>query len=335
MANPENLKAVRREKAPGIVFDLARVPQSGRVYFGGSDARVYEADFASEKIEPKEVHGEHASYVMGVALVGNRLISGGWDRRLVWWDVEAGKLIRSVDDAHTLWIRGVAATPDGLSVLSIADDMVLRVWDAETGDLKHELRGHEELTPHHYHSMLHAVAVSADGKLAATGDKVGHVCIWDIEAGKQVGTVESPENYTWDPRQRRHSAGGLRGLAFSPDGKLLAVGGIAEIGNIDGLGASALIQIYDWQNKGQRVHRFAHEKHKGLVEHVAFSHDGKWLLAAGGAGGGFLLFMDPESGKFTRDEDAKMHVHAFALDESSETIYAVGHEKLAVWEMKS
>ncbi len=33
-------------------------------------------------------------------------------------------------------------------VASVADDMVCRLWDAETGKLVHELRGHKEKTPH-------------------------------------------------------------------------------------------------------------------------------------------------------------------------------------------
>ena len=44
-------------------------------------------------------------------------------------------------DAHDKWIRKVASpVADGkLVVASVADDMVCRLWDAETGKLLHEL----------------------------------------------------------------------------------------------------------------------------------------------------------------------------------------------------
>jgi len=48
----------------------------------------------------------------------------------------------------------------------------------------------------------------------ATGDKVGHVVVWELATGKQVTTLEVPVMYTWDPVQRRHSIGGIRSLSM-------------------------------------------------------------------------------------------------------------------------
>ena len=203
----------------------------------------------------------------GLALAGPTLVSGGYDGRLIWWNTESGSQVRSVD-AHQKWIRCVAATPDGTILASVADDMVCRLWDVATGRLIHELRGHAELTPHHFPSMLFACAISADGRLLATGDKVGHINVWDIESGRSLATLEAPVFYTWDPVQRRHSIGGIRALAFSPDGSRLAVGGIGKIGNIDHLDGKPRVEVFDWQ-KGQRIGEFPGEG-KGLVEHLAF-----------------------------------------------------------------
>src|SRR5206468_112674 len=101
-------------------------------------------------------------------------------------------------DAHVKWIRKVVASPDGSRVASVADDMVAKVWDAGAGKLIHELKGHKPQTPNDFPSMLYACSFSADGKRLATGDKVGHAIVWDVESGKQIAAVDAPVMYTWD-----------------------------------------------------------------------------------------------------------------------------------------
>ena len=219
---------------------------------GGSDFTVCEVDLDQAKPEIKEL-GRHDSYVTGLALAGTTLVSGGYDGRLIWWNIESHSKVREVD-AHRKWIRHVAATPDGSVVASVADDMVCRLWEMESGRLIHELRGHAELTPSHLSSMLFACAISPDGRHVATGDKVGHIVVWDLESGQKLSALEAPVLYTWDPVQRRHSIGGIRSLAFSPDGTRLAVGGSGKISNIDHLDGKATVEVFDWQ-KGERTHR--------------------------------------------------------------------------------
>lgn len=259
-------KMVKELSLKEIVFGLARVPGSKRLIFGGSDFQVYDVNFAPEKPEPKAL-GKHESYVTGIAVVsgGKKAISGGYDGKLIWWDLETGSKLRTVN-AHARQIRRVVATPDGLTVASVADDMACKLWDAETGELRHELKGHQAITPHHYPSMLHACAISPDGKLVATGDKVGHIVVWEIATGRSVVTMEAPVLYTWDPTQRRHSIGGIRTLAFSPDGNALAAGGIGQIGNIDHLEGPPHVEVFDWQ-KGQKTQEFPGEGSKGMVKH--------------------------------------------------------------------
>ncbi len=331
-ANPDKLKVVKELSRPDIVFAVARKPGTGQVFCGGSDFKVYEIDLDQPKPEPKEL-GRHDSYVTGIALAGTTLISGGYDGRLIWWNVESRSKIRQVD-AHAKWIRGVAITPDGKVAVSVADDMVCRLWDVDSGRMIHELRDHAELTPSHFSSMLFACAISRDGRLLATGDKVGHIAVWDLESGAKRTALEAPEFYTWDPVQRRHSIGGIRALAFSADGTRLAVGGSAKISNIDHLDAKALVEVFDWQT-GKRTHEFASDKFQGLVEYLGFAPEDGWLLAAGGGDkDGFFLFFDLGANKVLAQEKAPMYVHDVALAESGDTIYAVGHHKVAVLAMK-
>jgi WD40 repeat protein len=330
MPSPDSFKLVKEFPRQSATFAVACVPESGCVFLGGLDFKVVEADLTAAKFEPKDLYS-HESYVTGVALAGKTLVSGGYDGKLIWWDTTANKTIRKLD-AHSKWIRRVIATPDGSRVVSVADDMACKVWDAATGKLVHDLRGHQVLTPTYFPSMLHAVTVSSDGKYLATGDKVGHVAVWDTKTGKPLGTLESSGMYTWDPVQRRHSIGGIRSLAFSPDGVQLAVGGIGKIGNVDHLEGKARVEVFDWK-AGKSLIEFASDKFKGLVNHLAFAPDGAWLVGAGGANEGFILFHDVAKKKALREEKLPMHVHDFVLSPEGDTITAVGHNKIAVYEL--
>jgi WD40 repeat protein len=330
-SRPETIKVVKESSRRDIVFALARKPGTSRVFCGGSDFTVYEIDLDQTKPEAVEL-GRHNSYVTGVALAGTTLISGGYDGRLIWWNIESRSKIREVD-AHRKWIRGVVATPDGQFVASVADDMVCRLWDVASGRMIHELEGHAELTPTHFPSMLFACAISPDGRTIATGDKVGHVIAWDIQSGSQLANLEAPELYTWDPVQRHHSIGGIRALAFSPDGTRLAVGGSGKISNIDHLDGKPRVEVFDWQ-KGTRTHEFSSDKFKAMVECLAFHSAGDWLLAAGGGDkDGFFAFFDLATNKPLSQEKAPMYVHGLALNEKSDAIYAAGHHKIAVLSM--
>ncbi len=243
--NPSDLNRTAEWKSRDILFCIAASDDFNRLWFGSSDAGVYELDVSAEKPERRKFAGEgHTSYVTGMARVGQTLVTGSYDKRLIWWDTDSRQQIRSVD-AHDRWIRRVIPTPDGSRVISIADDMRCRVWDATTGERIADFSDHAEMTPHHYPSMLYAVAVSADGSKIATGDRVGHVAIWDAQSFEKLSQLEAPVMYTWDPKQRRHSIGGIRSLAFSPDGNRLAVGGIGKIGNIDHLGGPSRLELFD------------------------------------------------------------------------------------------
>jgi WD40 repeat protein len=331
MSNPAKLKSVKEHGVRQILMACARVPSSNTFYVGGSEFSVCETDLTASKLELKPL-GKHESYVTTVALAGKIPVSGGYDGKLIWWDVSKKAAARTVD-AHDKWIRQVAVSPDGKTLASVADDMVCKLWDAESGKLLHTLKGHKEKTPQHFPSMLYAVTFTADGKRLATGDKVGHVRIWETATGKFVTSVEAPGMYTWDGKQRTHSIGGIRGLAFSPDGKTLAVGGIGKIGNVDHLEGPARVETFDWQ-AGKSTQLFEKTKFKGIVNKLTFAPDGKWLLAAGGAGNGFFIFFDLDGKKVMREEQVKFHVHSITLDEKGETLYAVGHNAAAVYEMK-
>jgi WD40 repeat protein len=324
------LKLAKELGHQGIFLGLARVPNSSRLLLGAADGNVYDVDPLAEKPEFKALAG-HGPFVTGVAIAGELLISGGYDCKLLWRKVDGGEIVHTAENAHSRWIRKLAASPDGRLVASVADDMVCRMWEAVSGKLVHELKGHDERTPHHFPSMLYTCAFSPDGQRLATADKTGRICIWDVASGSKLAQLSAEGFYTWDPKQRIHSIGGTRALAFSPDGKTLVAGGIGKIGNIDHLDGPSRVEVFDWE-AGTSLHTFEGDA-KGLVEQLLFHPEGKWLVGLGGDNGGLVQLYDLAEKKVTRSEKAPMHVHAASLIEDATKLFAAGHGKLAVWEI--
>ena len=324
-----NVASIKLEKSVGrqdILFGVARVPGTGRAYVAGSDFKIYEIDIDAPKPEVRTFPG-HDTYVTTLALTADLIITGGYDGKLVWTKASAGTRVREVA-AHKLAVRRVAVSPDGKTVVSVADDMAIRFWNVANGQMVREITGeHTPLTPQGFRSMLYACAFSADGKHLATADKTGHVVIWEAATGKKVNTFEVPVMYTWDPNARRHSIGGPRSLAFSPDGTLVAIGGTGKIGNIDHLEADGRVEIFRWQ-KAEKLHEFVTDGKKGLVEHLEFHPNGEIVLAAGGAGEGFLSFIDLKQKKIVHQEKVPMNVHAVATTDGMKSILAVGHQRV-------
>lgn len=325
---PEAFRQTADHGRPVITFAVALGDRPGRAYFGCSDFKVYEADLAAAKVEFKELHATHGSYVTGVAFAAGHVVSGAYDGKLVWWHAAENRHVRTVD-AHGRWVRKVVASPDGTLVASVADDMVCKLWDAASGRMVKELRGHAAQTPTHFPSMLYGVTFSADGRKLATCDKVGKVVIWDVASGNQLGACESPGMYTWDPVQRLHSIGGARTVAFSPDGSLIALGGIGKIGNIDHLEGKARVEVFTVAD-GRSQWVWESDKYRGLVNKLQFAPDGSWLLAAGGAGEGQFEFLDVAAKRAKRQDKLTMHTHDFAATPDFDTVVYVGHNRVIV-----
>ena len=214
---------------------------------------------------------------------------------------------------------------------SVADDMKCKLWNVESGAMIRELAGHEERTPTGFGSMLYCCAFSNDGAKLATGDRVGRVVIWNVADGARVSTLEVPSLYTWDGTQRIRSIGGIRSLAFSPDGTQIAVGGVGQIGNVDGLGGPSRVEIHNWSRR-ERVHEFQGNQ-QGLVNKLVWHND--WLCAIGGGNNGFIFFHNPANRTMIHQMNLPMHTHDSVFNEDYTTLYHVGHQKIVVQEMRA
>ncbi len=327
--NSMKLKRTQEWKSQDILFCIAQDSANQRLWVGSSDFHVYELDFSQPKPTRIAFEGQHQSYVTGLVRIGQTLITSSYDRQLQWWDAVERKLIRTVA-AHEGWIRRVIASADSKQVISIGDDMQCKVWDVDSGQLIASFTDHQLFTPHHFPSMLYAVAASPDGKWLATGDKVGHVAIWDTQRFEKVGELQTPVMYTWDPKARLHSIGGIRSLAFSPDSQRLAVGGTGKIGNIDHLEGPARLEVFN-RASCERDLELEDKNKKGLIEQIAWSPDQQFIVTSGGDNNGFITIYNSKSGEFMAQESQNGHIHGLVGDDSFGNFYVAAHENISCW----
>src|SRR5205085_1419420 len=92
----------------------------------------------------------------------------------------AGALARLGTSRHRAAGAHVAVTPDGKTVVTVGDDLVVRSFDAATGDTR-ETRTLDG--PPTYHTAL-----SADGRYLAgesyPAPRAAELQVWDLGAGK-------------------------------------------------------------------------------------------------------------------------------------------------------
>jgi hypothetical protein len=343
MIDPTKAKVRTSFSHRGVFYSLAVEPEGDRLFAGGDDYGIHVFDLKAEKKEPVARWAKHDNYVSALAcllLDGKPLVvSGSYDRTLVWWDVDKGEALRSVE-AHEGWVRDLVALPGGERLASVGDDMRLRVWDLKTGELIRTMEGHERTTPQGHVTALYAVAASPDGKYLASGDRVGQVRVWEAETGKPAQSFQVPILYTYDSRQRKRSLGGIRALAFSPDGSRLAVGGMGQVNNVDGLAGPVHVEVWDWQKPGPHFTGGA-QGHKGMIEHLLFHPDEPWLIGGGGGSdNGFLAFWktdQPDGGKNDKVDAHRIksdgHFHRLAFNATATELYAAGHKKLDIWSL--
>lgn len=156
----------------------------------------------------------HGSWVKSLSFSpdGKRLASGGFgpDTGIHLWDVSTGRETLRLG-GHTDSVTAVAFSPDGKTIASAGTDHHVRLWDVSEGKQVLELEAHETREFETVH--VDSVAFSPDGKSIASGSLAPSLLrLWDRASGKMLWEAEGSE-----------CGFAEGGVAFAPDGKMLAV----------------------------------------------------------------------------------------------------------------
>jgi WD40 repeat protein len=287
------------DKVRSVAFN----PDGTHVASGSDDKTVRIWEAATGKV--LGLLAEHTGTVRSVAFSpnGSLLASGGDDHSIVLWDLNnpnnGAVPVLTTLRAHTNTVYSVAFSPDGKTLISGGNDDAVILWDVSDAS-NAKLIG----SPIHMGGTVHRAAISPDGALLAVCGTESVIQIWNISdpvSPRLSANLREHTNFVWDcafglsdrllvsssedgkvklwrmadPSQTADAGDAsyrlLRtfsgySVAFSPDGKTLAMGSDNGLTLVD---VSTLRTITTLLDNTSAVA-------------VSYSPDGAWL-AVGGA----------------------------------------------------
>jgi WD40 repeat protein len=166
------------------------------------------------------------------------------------WDASTGTLITSLTGARSD-TNGIAFNPNGTLLAGAGDGGSAYLWNVASRTLTTSLDDSGS-----------GVVFNSGGTLLGTGCG-SDACVWNLATHKLILNL--------------HTASGINGVAFSPDGTLLA-----------GAGLTSIDAVFLWNmSNGDRVATLHDPGGEGVTD-VAFSPDGTLLAAANASGSTYL-----------------------------------------------
>lgn len=309
--SPQNVATVTATRQLSMsVFGPVAYSPDGRLLAVGISEAVSLHDATT--LDDRGTWFDHTGKITSLAWsADSALLASGAsdDNEIRIWDAATGRVLRRLS-GHTGWIRSLAFAPSGTLLASGSTDQTVRIWDASTGQLVATLSGHT--------GFIGGVTFSPDGATLASASRDGSVRLWDVASGQAISGFSF--------RTAVDPATNLRywatGVAFSPDGKALAVGS-----------TEGVVYLLDAAT-GQLIHQLRGHTNWIVIRGLAFAPDGKTLYSAGLDA--TVRIWDVERGVQTGMLDVhRLDIFGIAISPNGERLASVSDQegRMIVWDL--
>jgi WD40 repeat protein len=154
---------------------------------------------------------------LAVSPDGHLLASGDWMEQVVsLWETNTGRLIRRLPlKGEHRYVRNLAFSSDGQTLVACQGMGFLQFWDAATGKQRRTVQLNDPANPNKDHIYFYELRMSRDGKNVSALDRIlspiesTRLALWDTATGK--------------PANQQIFPGELRRTAWLDDGKTAAL----------------------------------------------------------------------------------------------------------------